>query len=242
MPQSAGITGLTYALSGYLLLQVALNLLLARLLTRLGRNPRHALTATFWSGVVNAVYLGGCGVALYGLAEPTPHIRIPLYFTIPGGLLLGVALWYITVLARKLGLELFGRGRLIAAEDAILALPPRPAYVWFGLANLALLQPVGRELFFRAAMLPLLAAGYGWPIAVVAVLVVELLLKLNVVWVFAVCAHSLLLSGLYYATGSVAACIATAATAGLIHGLALNRAGHFRHGEPPAKRPKSGLQ
>ncbi len=223
MDQSAGITGLLYAISGYLLLQVALNMVLVRMLRARGSDPRLALVATFWSGVINACYLGACGYLLLGSVDRGAQETWPLYYTLPAGLATGVVLWYVAVLARKLGIELFGKGKLIAAEDAILAVPPRPAYVWYGLGNLALLQPFGRELFFRGAMLPLVAAGYGWPLAVGAVLLVELLLKLNVVWVFAVTAQSLILGGLYYATGSVAACILAAAIAGLVHGLALNR-------------------
>jgi len=231
MDQPAGITGLLYALSGYLLLQVALNLVLVRMVRARGGDPRLALTATFWSGAVNAVYLGTCGVLLDLAVEPAPRTAWPIYYAVPAGLAVGVVLWYFAVLARKLGLELFGKGRLIAAEDAILAVPPRPAYVWFGLGNLALLQPFGRELFFRGAMLPLVAAGYGWPLAFGAVLLVELLLKLNVVWVFAVTVQSLVLGGLYYMTGSVSACILAAGIAGLIHGLALSRVSQIKRSE-----------
>ncbi len=235
MDQPAGMTGLLYALSGYLLLQVVLNLIIMRLLRRPGRDPRRALSATFWSGVINACYFGGCGWLLLrsGTVPAAPKVW-PLAQAIGLGVFCGLALWYIAVLARKLGLELFGRGRLIAAEDAILAVPPSRWYVAAGIGNLALVQPFGRELFFRGAMLPLLASGFGWPMALTAVLVVELLLKLNVVWVFAVIANSLILGGLYFITGNVAACIGGAAIAGLIHALALNRVSRIRHGDERA--------
>lgn len=239
MDHPPGVDALLYALSGYLLLQVALNLVLIRVLRARGSDPRDALAATFWSGVFNACYLGVAGVFLLTSVTPPRENAWPLYYGVPAGLFAGVVLWYILVLARKLGIEIFGKGRLIAAEDAILAVPPRPWYVGAGLANLALLQPFGRELFFRAAMLPLLAAGYGWPMAFGAVLLVELLLKLNVVWVFAVTANSLILGGLYYLTGSVACCITTAAVAGLVHGLALNRVAGARRDRPGGSGPAS---
>lgn len=224
MDQPAGMPGLLYALSGYLLLQVMLNLIILRMLRRSGRDPRKALTATFWSGVINACYLGACGWALWRSGvDSVARPEWPLAQCIGLGVAAGIGLWWVCAWARKLGLGLFGKARLIAAEDAILRVPPARWYVGTGILNLSLVQPFGRELFFRGAMLPLLAAGFGWPIALAAVLLVELLLKLNVVWVFAVIANTLILSGLYYITGSVITCISAAVIAGFIHALALNR-------------------
>ena len=142
---------------------------------------------------------------------------------IPGGLVV----WYFITLGRKLGIELFGRSELIPAEDAALHVaaqpgtPLSPRYVGWGVVNLAILQPLGRELFMRGALLPAVALEFGWLWAVAAAVLIELLLKLNVVWVFQTLAYSLLMCAMFYLTGSALTGLVAAAVSGLIHGLAL---------------------
>lgn len=217
---------LLYVLAGYLLLQILLNLLIALLLRRVGRRAVHALLATFWSGVINALYFIVAAVLLH-VWEAVPNRDPP-----PGvgwyalaGLPLGAGLWYLTTLARKLGRALFGRGELIAAEDAILRVPPHPRYLAWGVLNLTLIQPAGRELFLRGAFLPAVVLTFGWGGAVAATLVVELLLRLNVVWALQTLTYALVMCGLFYMTGGALTGLVAAAVSGLIHGMMLAHIG-----------------
>jgi hypothetical protein len=134
---------------------------------------------------------------------------------------LGIVLWYVLVMARRLGIAVFGPSQLIAAEDAILNLIPHPRYLSWGLLNLAVIQPLGRELFMRGVFLPVVALNLGWGWAVGATLVIELWLRMNVVWLFANALYVLFMCGLFYLSGNALCGLVAASVAGLIHGIAL---------------------
>jgi len=213
---------LLYALAGYLALQVMLNLGLGLWLNRRGRRPVLMLQATFWSSVVNGLYFTVAAVLLH-IYQLVPNRGLPpaTGWWALGGLPLGVLLWYLTAQARRLGLALFGKGELIASEDAVLTFPPSPRYLGWGVANLTVIQPLGRELFMRGAFLPAVIATFGWGWALASLLVVELLLKLNVVWLLQTVLYTLFMCALFYFSGSALAGLIAAAVSGLLHAVAL---------------------
>jgi hypothetical protein len=217
------------ALGGYLALQLLLNLILAWYLARRGRTASHMLAGTFWAGVINAVYFTTTAVLLHvwSLAPNyPPHHNYPLLALL--GLPLGPLLWFIGTGGRKLGLALFGKGELIASEDAILRVPPAPRFIGWGIVNLAALQPLGRELFLRGAFFPSVIEHFGWAWAIAATLVIELLLRLNVVWLFQTLAYALFMSALYLLTHSALTGLVAAAVAGLVQASVLLRLGAAR--------------
>ena len=109
---------LLWPLAGYLVLQILLNLSVARILVRKGQKPQYALVATFWCGVINALYFIVVAVLLH-IWQLVPSADKPsgnYGFQALLGLPAGAALWYVTTLGRKLGKALFGKSELIAAE------------------------------------------------------------------------------------------------------------------------------
>lgn len=223
------LTPLLAALGAYLALQVLLNLVLAWYLSRRGRTASHMLAGTFWASVINAVYFTVAAVLLHvwSLAPNyPPHQDYPLLALL--GLPLGPLLWYLTTLGRKLGLALFGKGELIASEDAVLRVPPAPRFIGWGILNLCALQPLGRELFMRGAFFPSVIEHFGWGWAVAATLVIELLLRLNVVWLFQTLFYALAMCGLFLLTHSALTGLVAAAVAGLIQAVVLLRLGSGR--------------
>ncbi len=227
MGEAIPIGPTVYALAGYLVLQVLLNLIIRARLRRKGALAIHALTATFWSSVVNALYFMVAAIVLhiYGFApnsENPDHNYLLLALT---GIPLGPFLWYFTTMGRKAGQSIFGRGGLIAAEEAILSVPPEARYIGWGVMNLAVIQPLGRELFMRGALLPTLLLGTTWPLAFAATLVVELLLRLNVTWALQTMVYTLALCGMYYATGTALTGLVAASISGVIQAAVLIRIG-----------------
>lgn len=227
MAEAIPIGPTAYALAGYLALQLLLNVIIRLSLRRKGALAVQALTATFWSSIINALYFLVAAVMLhiYGYApnrsEPNHNYLLLALVGIP----LGPVLWYLTTLGRKAGLSLFGRGGLIAAEDAILSVPPEPRYIGWGVINLAVIQPTGRELFMRGALLPTVLQTTGWPLAIAASLVVELLLKLNVAWALQTISYTLAMCLLYYATGTALSGLVAASISGAIQSAVLIRIG-----------------
>jgi len=214
---------LLYVLLGYLVLQIVLNLGLG-LWLRMRKAPVvTVLKSTFWSGVINAVYFVAVAAVLHqrGLAPNAPSIPLDLWLWAVVGVILGPLLWYLTTRARYLGLLLFGRGELVAAEDAVLRVPPSPTYLTLGIVNVALIQPLGREVFMRGAFFPTVALTFGWWWALVATLIIELLLRLNIVWLFQTVVYTLVMCTLFYLSGNALCGLVAASTAGLIHGVAL---------------------
>ena len=213
---------LLIVLAGYLALQLLLNLVIGIYLRSGGRLPVKALKGTFWAGLANAVYFTVCA-ALLQIMQLTHKVEPRLGYGLLAliGLPLGPLLWYLVTMGRKLGQAWFGKSELVPAEDAILRVPPDSRYIGWGVMNLAVAQPVGRELFLRAAFLPTVAAVFGWPAAVGATALFELATKLNVVWVFQTLAYSLALSLLFIATGSALSGLVAAAVAGLIQATVL---------------------
>ena len=221
--QELPLEPLAYTLLGYFVLQILLNFLVAALRRRSKQPQLVLLLGAFWSGFVGALYFVVAAVLLH-IFELAPNTDTPpagmLWWGL-AGLPLGVLLWYVQAMARRLGLMIFGLSQLVAAEDAILRIPPRPSYLSWGLINLALIQPLGRELFMRGVFLPVVALNLGWAWAVGTSLVIELLLRLNVVWLFATVVYVLLMCTLFYLSGNALCGLVAAAVAGLIHGLAL---------------------
>jgi membrane protease YdiL (CAAX protease family) len=201
---------------------VLLNLGLRFWLVRTKKQAIHALTATFWSGVFNALYFIVVSVLLHvWKLAPDKHPEYSFGLLALIGIPAGVLLWYLSTLARKAGLELFGRGDIVAAEDAILRVPPDMRYLTWGVLNLALIQPLGRELFMRGVFLPVLLSQYGlWP-ALGITLVVEFFLRMNIVWLFQTALYSLAMGLMYYYSGSALSGLVAACIAGLLHGSAL---------------------
>lgn len=221
---TAPLTPMLLALGAYLALQVLLNLVLMLYLARGRRTPQFILAGTFWAGLVNALFFITAAVLLHiwGHAPNyAPHQNYGLLALL--GLPLGPAVWYVTTLGRKLGLALFGKGELIAAEDAVLRAPPAEHFIGWGVINLWLLQPCGRELFLRGSFFPAVIENFGWVWAVAATLVIELLLRLNIVWVFQTLAYALCMCALYLATHSALTGLVAASVAGLIQAVVLLR-------------------
>ena len=220
-----------YALGGYLALQILLNALLRQSIARRKDRAVAMLTGTFWAGLANGLYFVAAAIVLniLGAAPTATEIPANFWWLVLAGLPAGAGLWYLSVQARKLGLALFGDGELIASEDAILRLPPHPRYITLGLVNQVLIQPLGREAFFRAALFPTVAAMAarnstpvaGWLWAILIIIVLELMLRLNIVWVFQTLVYSITLCLLYLMTGSALTGLVAAMTAGALHGVAL---------------------
>lgn len=215
---------LVYAVAGYFLFQALLSITIRLLLRRKLVSKIFMLTGSFWAGVAGALYLVVVSAVLHirGLAPNAVEQPVHQLWWGLAGLPLGVVLWYLQVTARRLGIAVFGPSQLIAAEDAILTLLPHPRYLGWGLVNLAAIQPLGRELFMRAVFLPAAALNFGWGWAVGAVLVIELWMRMNVVWLFANTVYVLAMCGLFYLSGSALCGLVAASAAGLLHGIALS--------------------
>lgn len=230
MPDRAlPLTPLLIVLGAYLALQIALNTILALVLARRGRSAVQILSGTFWASVINAVFYITAAVLMHlwrFTPRYPPHTNYGLLALL--GIPLGPVLWWAVTLGRKLGLALFGRGDLIASEDAILRVPPAPRYIGWGIMNLFALQPLARELFLRGVFLPSVFEHFGWLWAVAATLVIELLLRLNIVWLFQTLIYALILCGLFIATHSALTGLVAASIAGLIQAAVLLRLGAAR--------------
>jgi hypothetical protein len=239
-PQELPLEPLAYTLLGYFVLQILLNFLVAALRRRSQHPQLLLLLGAFWSGFGGALYFVVAAVLLH-IFDLAPNTETPpagmLWWGL-AGLPLGILLWYLQAMGRRLGLMIFGLSQLVAAEDAILRIPPHPRYVSWGLINVAAIQPLGRELFMRGVFLPVVALNLGWTWAVGTTVVIELLLRLNVVWVFATLLYVLMMCTLFYLSGNALCGLIAAAVAGLIHGLALMQLG-FRRVE---REPGSGME
>ena len=215
------LSPLVYTLAGYLVLQIVLNLINAAYVKRL-QSPVAFIKASFWSSVVNSVYFLAVAVVLHVLdlapntAGPPPNM---LWWAL-AGLPLGVLLWWLIALGRRAGMLLFGASTLVASEDAVLRFPPGPQYLTWGMANLSLIAPLGRELFMRGVFLPVVVFNLGWGWGIGATLVIEFLLRLNVVWAPATAVYGLFMCGLFYLSGNALCGLVAASVAGFIHGLA----------------------
>ncbi len=253
----APLAGIGWSLTGYLVLQLALNLINVRYVRSAEprRRPLALIICAFWSGVANALFFIAAAVVLriLGLVDnsaPAPGLAGRALL----GLLIGPLLWYWLVLARGLGRRLFGVGELISADEAILRAPPSLNYVSWGVINLALVQPLGRELFVRGVFLATVQrvlaaqidsgaiwsgpamwgsewtsaanvphAGPGWVLAIALMLIVDILLRINIVWLPATLAYGLSMAALFFITGDATAGLCAASVAGLIQALVLLR-------------------
>jgi len=212
---------LAYALGGYLALQVVLNIVNAAYVRR-EKNPIALVKASFWSSVVNALFFIVVSVVLHilGLAPNTASAPQNLGWWALLGIPLGVLLWWLVAMGRRLGMLLFGASTLVAAEDAVLRYPPGPRYLAWGLFNLGLISPLGRELFMRGVFLPVVVMNLGWGWGIGTALIIEFLLRLNVVWAPATAIYSLFMCALFYLSGNALCGLVAAAVAGLVHGIA----------------------
>lgn len=215
-----------WPLLAYLLLQIGMNLLILR---RLGATPnkaRTAITGAFWASFVNGLYFFAAAVLLRtagGVSTQAPPDDTTLLWHFLLGLGLGLPLWLLLTWTRKLGQALYGRGEVVFAEEAILRHPPSPRYAGFGIANLAITTPLGREVFFRGLMLPVLANAVGWAWAIAGIAVFEVLMRLNVSWLYQNLAYTLTLCGLFYLTGDAACGLGAAMLSGIVQALVLLR-------------------
>jgi hypothetical protein len=214
---------LVYAIAGYFVVQAVMSLMIRLALRRRGTRAILAVTGAFWASVVGALYLVVISAVLHiwNLAPNATRPPANMLWWGLAGVPLGVVLWYLLVAARRFGIAVFGVSQLVAAEDAILNLLPHPRYLGWGLINLAVLQPLGRELFMRAVFLPSVALNLGWGWAVGSTLVIELWMRMNVVWLFANLLYVLAMCGLFYLSGNALCGLVAASVAGLLHGIAL---------------------
>jgi hypothetical protein len=213
---------LLYVLLGYFALQVVLNLTVRSLAQRSPQRAVTALTGSFWASVVNALYFIVAAVLLH-LWKVAPNRPLPahVWWWALAALPLGAGLWYLSAKARGLGISLFGKSNLVAGEDAILRFPPDPSYLTWGVANQALLQPLGRELFMRGVFLPVAVQHYGWGWGIAATLLVELVPRLNVVWLPLTLLYCGTMCLLFYVTGGALTGLLAAAVSGLLHSVGL---------------------
>lgn len=208
----------------YLLLQIGMNLLILRRLHASENKARTAITGAFWASFANGLYFLAAAVLLRSAGgvesgPPTPERTLLWQFLL--GLALGFPLWLLLTWTRKFGQALYGRGDVVFAEEAILRHPPSPRYAGLGIANLAITAPLGRELFFRGLMLPVLAESVGWAWAVTGIAVFELLMRLNVAWLYQNLSYTLLMCGLFYLSGNAACGLGAAMLSGLLQALVL---------------------
>jgi hypothetical protein len=216
------LSAIAWALVGYVALQIGLNMLSVYRVSRAQHRALLTLVNAFQANVLNALYFLGIAVAfhLLGIAnEATPPARMGLHALL--GLPVGIALWFALTLARKLGQKLFGRGDLALAEEAIIRHAPTPRLQGWGVMNLVVIQPLGRELFLRGLLLPAVVEHKGWAWGIAATLIVELLLRLNIVWLLQTLLYAGVMLGLYYLTGNALCGLTAAMTAGAIQAAVL---------------------
>jgi hypothetical protein len=213
---------LLYVLAGYFVLQIVLNLGVRAAAQRSANRALTALKGSFWASMVNALYFIVAAILLhvYNVAPNRGLGPYTLWWAL-GGVPLGVGLWYLSAKARGLGIRFFGTSNLVAGEDAILRFPPAPQYLTWGVANQALVQPLGRELFLRGAFLPIAIDHFGWGWAVAATVLVELVPRLNVVWLPWTLLYSLSMCLLFYLSGGALCGLITASVCGLIHSVVI---------------------
>jgi hypothetical protein len=228
--QNVELTAVAWALVGYVGLQVALNLLSMYRVPRAANQSSAVLINAFQANVLNALYFLGLAVALRlaGLIEtrePPPNLWLHALLGVP----LGIPLWYVLTYARKVGQALLGRGDLALAEEAIIRHAPTPRLRSWGLMNLIVIQPFGHELFMRGLLLPVVVRHLGWGWGIGATLIVELLLRLNIVWVFQTAAYALAMVGLFYLSGSAMLGLTAAMMAGTLQAAVMLRRARIVH-------------
>jgi membrane protease YdiL (CAAX protease family) len=87
--------------------------------------------------------------------------------------------------------------------------------------NLSVIQPLAHELFLRGLLLAAVVRHMGWGWGIAATLIVEMLLRLNIAWVFQTLLYAGAMLGLYYATGNALCGLTAAMTAGTIQAAVL---------------------
>lgn len=222
LQEHLSLVPIVYGLAVYLGLQVILNLINAWYVRRI-QKPIALVKASFWSSVINALYFIVLSAVLHiqGLAPNSEQQPQNMLWWGLAGIPAGIVIWYLQAQARRVGMRLFGSSALVAAEDAVLRYVPHPRYLSWGLVNVGLLQPMGRELFMRGVFLPIVVFNLGWGWGIGATLIIEFLLRLNVVWAPATAVYSLAMCGLFALTGNALCGLVAAAVAGFIHGTAL---------------------
>ncbi|MDQ3022925.1 MAG: hypothetical protein M3R04_00870 [bacterium] len=216
------LTAIAWSLVGYVGLQVLLNVLSMLRHSRAKNKPLNILVSAFQANVLNALYFIALaiGLRISGLIETRePPAGLWLHALI--GVPLGFPLWYLLTQARKLGLALFGRSDLALAEEAIVRHAPTPRLQSWGVMNLIVIQPLGHELFMRGLFLPVVVRHMGWGWGIAATLLVELLLRLNIVWVYQTLVYALAMLGLFYYSGAALVGLTAAMTAGAIQAAVL---------------------
>jgi hypothetical protein len=213
-------------LLGYLLLQTLMNFFILRLLRASRNKARTAILGSFWASFANGVYFALLAVLLRVLggvetARPPEDAALGLHAL--WGFALGLPLWYLLTMARKFGHALFGRGEVVFAEEVVLRHPPSRRMAGWAVANLMLAQPIGRELFFRGLMLPVLIEAVGWAWALTGIAVFELLMRLNIAWLYQNLAYTLVMGGLFYLTGDAVCGLCAAVLSGFAQSLVLLR-------------------
>jgi hypothetical protein len=219
------VTPIIYVLVAYLVLQLLMKAGISFQLRRVPASRRaiSMVVMSFWGSFINGVYFIGAAIVLH-LLDLAPNVHEhPPHLLLWGlaGIPLGLVLWFLLALGRRLGISIFGHGQFIAAEDAILRVVPHARYIAWGVINLALVQPLGRELFMRGVLLPVVVLEAGWGWAVLATVGIELLLRLNIVWVFATLIYTFIMVGLYALSGNALCGLVAAIIAGLMHSVGL---------------------
>jgi hypothetical protein len=232
MNGTGALPSLAWVLSGYIALQILLNVANYFLISRARHRMIALLKCAFWSTVVNALYFLTCAVLMriYGLVtvgDPGGPLALQALAGVPAG----VVLWYLSTQGRKAGRELFGRSELSLAEESILRAPPGLRYISWGVLNLAILQPLGRELFLRGTFLAVVVRELGWGWGIGGTLLIELLLRLEIGWVFFTLLYAGVQLGLFAMTGNALCGLVAAMVAGLLQSAALLRTGVMRKGK-----------
>jgi hypothetical protein len=224
MSRQVELTALAWSLVGYIALQVALNFISMLRIIRAEqqRRPLMLLLNAFQANVLNALYFLAVAVGLRvaGVVE-TREPPSYLWAHALGGVPVGIALWYALTWARKLGRAVFGRGDLALAEEAVVRHAPSPRLQSWGLMNLIVIQPLARELFMRGLLLAVVVRHLGWGWGVASTLIVELLLRLNIVWVYQTLLYALAMCGVFWWSGSAMLGLTAAMTAGAIQAAVL---------------------
>jgi hypothetical protein len=75
----------------------------------------------------------------------------------------------------------------------------------------------------RGMLLPAVVRHMGWGWGIAATLIVEMLLRLNIAWVFQTLLYALVMCALYYLTGAALCGLTAAMTVGVIQAAVLLR-------------------
>ncbi len=217
VPETSTTLPLAWSLGVYFVLQLLLNLRLRGIAQDLPDRRDRLLRVAFSNGVVNSLFfiLLSTWLILSG-SVPRPVLPQPLWAWLLGSLPAGLLLWALHIRMLGIGRRLFGRSNFVQPAEFLLRNPADLAQLNRAALQVSLLEPMGRELFFRACFLALMVTVYGPLPAVLATAIVELLLRLNPSWALSVLIGSLLLSAISISGGGPLTTLCVALVAGFL--------------------------